>query len=589
MAYTPPVSDIAFALSHLAGLSDFEGHAAFESYEPDLIEPILDEAGKLARDVLAPLNQSGDKAGAVLTDAGVASAPGFAEAYKTFREGGWMGLSAPEEWGGQGLPKVLGLAVMEMFHGANMAFALCPMLSFGAIEALLAHGTDEQKAMYLPKLVSAEWTGTMNLTEPQAGSDVGALKTKAVPNGDGSYAISGQKIYITWGDHDVADNIIHLVLARVPDAPEGSRGVSLFIVPKRIVNPDGSLGDENGVKCIGLEEKVGIHASPTCVMEYDNAKGWLIGAENKGLACMFTMMNSARLNVGLEGVGVGEAAWQTAFEYAQERKQGKAEGVSGAAPILHHADVRRMLTTMRAKVMAARAICYATGVAADMAEVGETEDIRDQAKLREELLTPIAKAWSTDMGVDVASLGVQVHGGMGFMNETLAAQLYRDARILPIYEGTNGIQAIDLAGRKLSMADGAAMTSMLADIEQTARAARETNDPNLVQIADRLITAKQALADATDWMTRMMKEDRDVALAGATAYLALAGDVIGGHFLTKGAVEARAEGGPMRGRMTALAGFFAETSLSAAPGAVASITQGGQAMLAESEALFGIG
>ncbi|MEM7328106.1 MAG: acyl-CoA dehydrogenase [Pseudomonadota bacterium] len=589
MAYTPPVSDIAFALSSLAGLSQFEGHAAFENYDPDLIEPILDEAGKLARDVLAPLNQSGDKAGAQLTETGVKSAPGFADAYKTFQEGGWMGLSAPEEWGGQGLPKVLGLAVMEMFHGANMAFALCPMLSFGAIEALLAHGTDAQKQMYLPKLVSAEWTGTMNLTEPQAGSDVGALKTKAVPMGDGSYAISGQKIYITWGDHDVAENIIHLVLARLPDAPAGSRGVSLFIVPKRIVHDDGGLGDENGVKCIGLEEKVGIHASPTCVMEYENAKGWLIGSENKGLACMFTMMNSARLNVGLEGVGVGEAAWQTAFEYAQERKQGKAEGVSGAAPILHHADVRRMLTTMRAKVMAARAICYATGMAADLAEVGETEVVREGAKLREELLTPIAKAWSTDMGVDVASLGVQVHGGMGFMNETLAAQLYRDARIAPIYEGTNGIQAIDLAGRKLAMADGAAMTAMLDEIELTARAARETNDPNLVQIADRLVTANQALSEATEWMKRTMKEDRDVALAGATAYLALAGDVIGGHFLTKGAVEARAESGQMRGRMTALAGFFAETSLAAAPGAVASITQGGQAMLAESEALFGIG
>lgn len=588
MAYTPPVTDIAFALSKLAGLTKFEGHPAFENYDRDLIDPILDEAGKLARDVLAPLNQSGDKAGAQLTADGVKSAPGFAEAYAAFRDGGWMGLSAPEQWGGQGLPKVLGLAVMEMFHGANMAFALCPMLSFGAIEALLAHGTDEQQAMYLPKLVSAEWTGTMNLTEPQAGSDVGALKTKAIPNGDGSYAISGQKIYITWGDHDVAENIIHLVLARVPDAPAGSRGVSLFIVPKREVGPDGSLGENNGVKCIGLEEKVGIHASPTCVMEYDGARGWLIGEENKGLACMFTMMNSARLNVGLEGVGVGEAAWQTAFEYAQERKQGKAEGVTGAAPILHHADVRRMLTTMRAKVMAARSICYACGVAADMAEVGETEEIREQAKLREELLTPIAKAWSTDMGVDVASLGVQVHGGMGFMNETLAAQLYRDARIAPIYEGTNGIQAIDLAGRKLSMAGGAAMDSMLADVEQTARDARDTNDPNLVQVADRLVEANKALSEATEWMKRMMKEDRDVALAGATAYLALAGDVIGGHFLTKGAVEARAETGPIRGRMTALAGFYAETSLAAAPGTIASITQGGQAMLAESEALFGI-
>jgi len=429
----------------------------------------------------------------------------------------------------------------------------------------------------------------MNLTEPQAGSDVGALKTKAVPNGDGSYAITGQKIYITWGDHDVAENIIHLVLARTPDAPAGSKGISLFIVPKRIVNADGSLGEQNGVKCIGLEEKVGIHASPTCVMEYDGATGWLIGAENKGLACMFTMMNSARLNVGLEGVAVGEAAWQVAFEYAQERKQGKSASVEGAAPILHHADVRRMLTTMRAKVMAARAICYACGVAADLANVGETAEIREQARLREELLTPIAKAWSTDMGVEVASLGVQVHGGMGFMNETLAAQLYRDARIAPIYEGTNGIQAIDLVGRKLSMADGAAMQNMLTEIDETARQARATNDPNLVQVAERLIAARAALTEATEWMQRMMIEDRDVALSGATAYLALAGDVIGGHFLTKGATAAREEGGQVRGRMTALAGFFAETALAAAPGAVAGITQGGQAMLAESEALFGLG
>ncbi|MHA7899550.1 MAG: acyl-CoA dehydrogenase [Henriciella sp.] len=588
MSYTAPVTDIAFALTHLAGLQKFEGHPEFENYDAELVEPILDEAGKLARDILAPLNQTGDKAGSKLTEDGVKAAPGFAEAYAAFRDGGWMGLSAPEEWGGQGLPKVLGLAVMEMFHGANMAFGLCPMLSFGAIEALLAHGTEDQKATYLPKLISAEWTGTMNLTEPQAGSDVGALKTKAIPNGDGSYAISGQKIYITWGDHDVAENIIHLVLARLPDSPAGSRGVSLFIVPKRIVNADGSLGADNGVKCIGLEEKVGIHASPTCVMEYDGAKGWLIGAENKGLACMFTMMNSARLNVGLEGVGVGEAAWQTAFNYAQERKQGKAEGVSGAAPILHHADVRRMLTTMRAKVMAARAICYATGVAADMAEHAETAEDRETARLREELLTPIAKAWSTDMGVEVASLGVQVHGGMGFMNETLAAQLYRDARIAPIYEGTNGIQAIDLAGRKLSMADGAAMTAMIAEIEQTARDARETNDPNMVQVADRLVAANAALSEATEWMKRTMKEDREVALSGATAYLALAGDVIGGHFLTKGAIEARSESGQIRGRMTALAGFFAETALAAAPGAVAGITHGGQAMLAESEALFGL-
>ena len=588
MAYDAPLSDITFALTKVADLSRLEGNAAFEAYDPDLIAPILEEAGKLARDVLAPLNQIGDKAGAVLGPDGVTAAPGFAEAYAAFRDGGWMGLSAPEEWGGQGLPKVLGLAVMEMFHGANMAFTLCPMLSSGAIEALLTHGTDDQKARYLPKLVSAEWTGTMNLTEPQAGSDVGALRTKAVPNGDGSYAITGQKIYITWGDHDVAENIIHLVLARLPDAPEGSRGVSLFIVPKFMVGDDGALGARNRVDCIGLEEKVGIHASPTCVMEYSEATGFLIGAENKGLACMFTMMNSARLNVGLEGVGVGEAAWQTAFAYAQERKQGKAAGVTGAAPILHHADVRRTLTTMRAKVMAARAICYACGIATDLAEVGETEEIRTAAKLREDLLTPIAKAWSTDMGVDVASLGVQVHGGMGFMNETLAAQLYRDARIAPIYEGTNGIQAIDLVGRKLSMADGAAMIAMMAEIDATARRARETNDPGLVQIAERLKAANVALGEATVWMRETMISDRETALAGATAYLALAGDVIGGHFLTIGAVEARSSDGQTRGKMTALAGFFAETSLASAPGAVAGIKFGGQAMLDESEALFGI-
>lgn len=588
MSYDAPVDDIAFTLRKVTGLDRLGETGAFEAYDADLIDPILEEAGKLMRDVIAPLNQSGDKHGAQLTADGVKAAPGFAEAYAAFREGGWMGLSVPEEWGGQGLPKVLGLAVMEMLHGANMAFGLCPMLSFGAIEALLEHGTDDQKAKYLPKLVSADWTGTMNLTEPQAGSDVGALKAKAVPNSDGSYAITGQKIYITWGDHDVAENIIHLVLARLPDAPAGSRGVSLFIVPKIMVNDDGSLGEANAVKCIGLENKVGIHASPTCVMEYDGATGWLIGEANKGLACMFTMMNSARLNVGLEGVGVGEAAYQAAFAYAQERKQGKAAGVDGAAPILHHSDIRRQLITMRAKVQAARAICYACGVATDMAEVASTPEERAKAKLREELLTPIAKAWSTDMGVDVASLGVQVHGGMGFMNETLAAQLYRDARIAPIYEGTNGIQAIDLVGRKLSMADGQAMADMQVEIDETVREARATNDPGLVSIAERLKAANEALSEATAWMKQAMKEDRDTALAGATAYLALAGDVIGGHFLTKGAVAARSESGQTRGRMTALAGFFAETSLAGAPGAVAGITQGGAKVLEESEALFGI-
>ncbi len=579
MPYSPPLQDLAFALDTMAGLSRLEGLDGLEAHDPDLVAPILEEAGKLARDVLAPLNQQGDRAGAQLGEEGVIAAPGFAEAYAAFRDGGWMGLAFPEEWGGQGLPKALALAVMEMVHGANMAFGLCPLLSFGAIEALLAHGTDAQKQTYLPQLVSGNWTGTMNLTEPQAGSDVGALTTKAVPNGDGSYAITGQKIYITWGDHDVAENIVHLVLARLPDAPEGSRGVSLFIAPKFLVNADGSLGDRNGVKCIGLEEKLGIHASPTCVMEFDGATGWLVGEPNKGLACMFTMMNSARLNVGLEGVSIGEAAYQTAHEYASDRKQGRATGVDGPAPIIHHPDVRRNLVTMRARTMAARAICLACGVAADLAEHGPDETTRAAARLREDLLTPIAKAWSTDMGVEMASLGVQIHGGMGFMNETLAAQLYKDARILPIYEGTNGIQAIDLAGRKLALGNGQAMADMLAEITETAKLARESNEPDFVAIADRLDAAAAALEDATGWMVETMKSDRNTALGGATAYLALAGDVIGGHFLTRGALGARTgHADAMFAQMQALATFFAETDLAEAPARVPGIVEGGEVL-----------
>ncbi len=585
MAYDAPVNDLAFALEGMARISALEGLSGLEAYDPDLVGPILAEAAKLSRDVLAPLNQTGDKAGARLGEDGVVAPSGFAEAYQAFREGGWMGLAFPEAWGGQGLPKALALAVMETVHGANMAFGLCPMLSYGAIEALLAHGTDDQKATYLPRLVSGEWTGTMNLTEPQAGSDVGALTTKAVPNGDGSYAITGQKIYITWGDHDMAPNIVHLVLARLPGAPEGSRGVSLFLAPKFLLNPDGTPGARNGVRCIGLEKKIGIHASPTCVMAYEGATGWLIGEANKGLAAMFTMMNSARLNVGLEGVAVGEAAYQEAFAHAQARKQGKAAGVAGPAPILHHADIRRTLITMRARVMAARAICYATAVAADQSVSLPDPGGREAARLREELLTPIAKAWSTDTGVEVASFGVQVHGGMGFMDETLAAQFYRDARILPIYEGTNGIQAIDLAGRKLAMADGAAMAAMILDVRATAREARATNDPQLVQIAERLEAAVGALEEATGWMRAAMAGDREAGLAGASAYLALAGDVIGGHFLTRGAVAARGDAG--LARFLALAGFFAETSLAEAASKVVAMKGSGEVLGRYGESLFG--
>lgn len=596
MTYHAPVSDMTFSLNEAADLGRLEGKEGLDAYDPELVLPILEEASKLASEVLAPLNSVGDKEGAKLVSGDVIAAPGFKEAYAAYQQGGWIGLSFPEKWGGQGLPKALALAVMEMIHASNMSFGLCPMLSLGAIEALLAHGTPEQQEKYLPKLVSGEWTGTMNLTEPQAGSDVGALKTKATPQQDGTYRISGQKIYITWGDHDCAENIIHLVLARLPDAPEGSRGVSLFLVPKFMVNEDGSLGERNDLRCIGLEKKMGIHASPTCVMEYGGnggAVGYLIGQENRGLACMFTMMNSARLNVGLQGVAVGDAAYQEALNYANERKQGKAPTWKGdgPAPIIHHADVRRNLTIMRSRVMAARSICYACAVAADEAVSAETEEQRQAAKLREELLTPVAKAWSTDMGVDVASLGVQIHGGMGFMDETLAAQLYRDARIAPIYEGTNGIQAADLVGRKLAMANGEAMSSMLNEMRDTARSARNTNDPQIVQIAERLEEGIEALDEATSWISGLLTSDRDKALASATPYLELTGDVMGGRYLLKQALGARSlvsQGHTDKATLSqiAVAGFYAESQLRLAKGKSSALIGEAQPMDDGRDALF---
>ncbi|MDP3740292.1 MAG: acyl-CoA dehydrogenase [Hyphomonadaceae bacterium] len=584
MPYTAPVSQIAATLQRIARLDELGATGAFPNFDAELVGPILDEANKLARDVLAPLNPIGHKHGARLTDGGVIAAPGFADAYRQFRDGGWMGLSFPEEYGGQGLPKVLALAVMEMVHGANMAFGLCPLLSFGTIEAILAHGTVEQKQMYLPKLISGEWTGAMNLTEPQAGSDVGALKTKAVPNGDGSYSITGQKIFITWGDHDMTENVVQLVLARLPDAPSGSRGISLFVAPKFLVNADGSLGARNAVRCIGLEHKMGIHASPTCVMEYAGAKGWLVGEPNRGLVAMFTMMNSARLNVGLEGVAVGEAALQAAVAYAGDRKQGSAPGVEGSAAIIRHPDIQRSLAGMAAAVQAARAICYACGSAADLAEHSADAAVREAAKLREDLLTPLAKAWSTDRAIDVTNTGVQVHGGMGFMAETAAAQFYLDARITPIYEGTNGIQAIDLVGRKLSMNNGAAMSALLSDIRATAREARATNELKFVTIADRLDGAAGALEEATAWMTATMKAARETALSGATSYLRLAGDTAGGWYLTRAALEAR--GNPDAAQTLALARFFADDTLSRAPGSVASIVSAAESLRDEGAALW---
>ncbi|MBP6689045.1 MAG: acyl-CoA dehydrogenase family protein [Hyphomonadaceae bacterium] len=530
MPYTAPIDDIRFALE---GCADFWSLGQrFPELDEDTLAAILEGAGALASETLAPLNRSGDQAGVTLKDGVVTAAPGFQEAYNAFKDGGWQGLAADPAYGGQGLPRSLALAVMETFHSANMSFALLPMLTLGAIEAIEQHGAPDQKALYLEKLISGEWSGTMNLTEPQAGSDLGVLTTKAVPQADGSYAISGQKIFITWGEHDLVPNIVHLVLARIEGAPAGSKGISLFIVPK-FRDADGS---RNAVRCIGVEEKMGIHASPTCTLAYEGATGWLIGAENRGLAAMFTMMNAARINVGMEGVGVAEAAYQKALTYAKDRKQ-------GGALIIEHPDVRRMLMTMKAKIQAGRAICYATAVAADAGD-----------KAREDLLTPIAKAWGTDLGVECSSLGVQVHGGMGFVEEGGAAQFYRDARIAPIYEGTNGIQALDLYGRKLLGDRGDAMQALIAEGRVIAGASHP-----------KLNAALDALADATDYMLSASRED---AQAGAYAYLQLAGDVVGGMLLVKGGVrDANAE-------QAALLRFYARAILARAPSRLSEVKLG---------------
>lgn len=533
MSYAAPIADMRFALEACADLWRLRDR--FPDLDEDVLVAILDGAGALAGDVLAPINRSGDRAGVKLDGDVVRTAPGFREAFEAFKQGGWQGLAADPAYGGQGLPRAVALAVMESAHSANMSFALLPMLTLGAIEAIEQHGSGEQKALYLKKLVSGEWTGTMNLTEPQAGSDLGALTTKAVPQVDGSYALTGQKIFITWGEHDLSPNIIHLVLARIEGAPAGSKGISMFIVPKVLAD-----GSRNRVRCIGLEEKMGIHASPTCTMAYEGATGWLIGEENRGLAAMFTMMNAARLNVGMEGVGIAEAAYQKALSYACERRQ-------GGKLIIEHPDVRRMLMTMRAKIKAGRAICYACAVAADAGD-----------KAREDLLTPIAKAWCTDLGVEAASLGVQVHGGMGYVEEGGAAQFYRDARIAPIYEGTNGIQAIDLYGRKLMGDRGEAMRELIAE----ARDAAGSTHP-------KLSAAIEALEEATAYMLSAPRED---ALAGAYPYLQLAGDVVGGILLVKGVARAPND------EQAALLRYYARTVLARAPSRMAEIRLGAEVL-----------
>jgi alkylation response protein AidB-like acyl-CoA dehydrogenase len=503
----------------------------FAEATDDLTRAILTEAGKLCDDVMAPLQRNGDLSPAVLENGVVRTSPGFADGWKAIAGGGWIGMSADPEYGGMGLPMSLTAAVNDMMSGACLSLQLAPLMSQGQIEALEHHASDAIKALYLPKLISGEWTGTMNLTEPQAGSDVGALSTRAVDNEDGTYAISGQKIYISWGDHDVAANVCHLVLARLPDAPAGTKGISLFLVPKFLPDGDGNPGPRNGVNVVSLEHKLGLHGSPTAVMQFDQATGWLVGPEQGGMAAMFTMMNNARLGVGGQGIGTAEAAFQHALSYAQERKQGRSAVQGGTGTILDHADVRRMLLTMKADIFAARAIALSCAVAIDMANA--TGDPEWQA--RAALLTPITKAFGTDTGIAVAETGVQVHGGMGFIEETGAAQFSRDVRVTAIYEGTNGIQSMDLVARKM-MDGGEAANRLMDEIEADAENARAV----LPELAEPVWQACESLREATDWLTG--QSDLNERFAGAVPYLRAFARVLGGHYHLRAAIAD--QGGP---------------------------------------------
>jgi acyl-CoA dehydrogenase len=583
MTYTAPVADIAFMMRHVAGLAKGQADGIYADLDDETADAVLAEAGKFAEGRLAPLNWPGDRAGAKLVDGKVLTPPGWKEAYTDWAAAGWLALPANPDFGGQGLPILLNAACTEIWNAANMAFALNPLLTMGAVEALTAHGSKALQDRYLAKIIAGEWTGTMNLTEPQAGSDLAALRSKAEPVGDGSFRITGQKIYITYGDHDMTDNIIHLVLARLPDAPAGTRGISLFLVPK--ILPDGSTND---VRCSGIEHKLGIHASPTCTMVYGDkggAIGWLIGEENKGLACMFTMMNNARLNVALQGVAIADRAYQQALAFARERRQGKAPGstAKGMSPIIEHPDVKRMLIDMRSKTAASRALCYVTAAALDRHH-RETDPVKKQAALDEaSLLTPVAKAFGTDMGIEVASTGVQIHGGMGFVEETGAAQHYRDARILAIYEGTNGIQSIDLVMRKLPLAGGATVKAAIARYRDAAEAVSKLNDPAFGRSGQRLREAVDSLERATDWMMKTMGPSPADAMAGATPYLRLFGLAAGGAFLAEAALASRAamqagETDPAHGARIRDCRFFAENSASIASGIESAVIDGATAV-----------
>ncbi|RMA43709.1 acyl-CoA dehydrogenase [Rhodophyticola porphyridii] len=529
MPYRAPVSEFAFLMDHVVGMDRVAATEKFAEATPDTVQAVLTEAGKMAEEVLAPLNRTGDLQPARLENGVVRTSPGFAGGYRAIAEGGYVAISADPEYGGLGLPMSVTTAVNEMIASACLSLQLNPLMTQGQIEALENHASDEIKELYLPKLVSGEWCGTMNLTEPQAGSDVGALRSRAEPKGDGTYAVSGQKIYISWGDNDFTENVVHLVLARLPDGGPGTKGISLFLVPRNLPNADGSAGVGNSLKVVSLEHKLGLHGSPTAVMQYDGATGWLVGEPHEGMAAMFTMMNNARLGVGVQGVGIAEAAYQHALNYALERKQGRVPTDEGFGTILDHADVRRMLTGMKAEVFAARALTLDLAVSIDLAHATGDADMTARAAF----LTPICKAYGTDTGIAVADMGIQVHGGMGFVEETGAAQYLRDVRVTAIYEGTNGIQAMDLVGRKM-MDGGSAAKALLAEIAATASAS---------DIGGPLTDAVAALGEATDMLTGMEMNDR---FAGSVPYLRAFALALGGHYHLKAAM---AESGGVRAKL----------------------------------------
>lgn len=527
MTFRAPVSEYEFLLNNVVSYGDVSATDRFAEAPSDVVSAILNEAGKMCDEVLAPLQRNGDLTPAYLENGVLRTSPGFADGFKAISEGGWIGMSAPEEHGGMGLPLTVATAVNEMMAGACLSLQLAPLMSQGQIEALEHHASDAIKELYLPKLISGEWSGTMNLTEPQAGSDVGALSSKAEPNGDGTYAVTGQKIYISWGDNDFCENVCHLVLARLPDGAPGTKGISLFLVPKYLPDADGNPGKANDLKVVSLEHKMGLHGSPTCVMQYDGATGWLVGAEHGGMAAMFTMMNNARLGVGGQGVGAGEGAYQHALAYALERKQGR----TASGTIVDHADVRRMLMEMKADLFASRAILLACAQAIDMQTATGEKDWAARAAF----LTPIAKAFGTDTGIRVSETGVQVHGGMGFIEETGAAQYYRDVRVTAIYEGTNGIQSMDLVARKM-MDGGETAFALIDEIEERAERARATH-PNM---AESVWQACESLREATEWL--VAQEDMQDRFAGSVPYLRAFARVLGGHYHLAAAMAD--QGGP---------------------------------------------